>query len=128
VSLSRNSDSAIALILGGVLAAVSFGAAGGTELSRTSITEILLVLAGAAVIAAALLWGRRGPLDGATSVLAFAALAALTSLSVLWSIVPELSYIEAGRTLSYLAVFTAAVAGARLAPRAVPGVIGAVLV
>jgi hypothetical protein len=128
VFLSRNRDSAIALILGGALAAVSFGAAGGTELSRTSITEVLVVLAGAAVIAAALLWGRRGSLDGATSLLAFAALASLTALSVLWSIVPEFSYIEAGRTLSYLAVFAAAIAGARLAPRAVPGVIGGVLI
>jgi O-Antigen ligase len=127
VFLSRNRDSAIALILGAALAAISFGAAGGSELSRTSITEVLMLLAGAGVIAAALLWGRGGPLDGATSLIAFAALAALTALSVLWSIVPELSYIEAGRTLSYLVVFAAAIAGARLAPRAVPGVIGGVL-
>ena len=125
--LSRNRDSAIALILGGVLAAICFGAAGGSELSRTSVTEVLMVLAGAGVVAAALLWGRGGALDGATSLVAFALLAALTALSVLWSIVPELSYIEAGRTLTYLVVFAAAIAGARLAPRAVPGVIGGVL-
>ena len=86
-----------------------------------------MVLAGAGVVAAALLWGRGGALDGATSLVAFALLAALTALSVLWSIVPELSYIEAGRTLTYLVVFAAAIAGARLAPRAVPGVIGGVL-
>ncbi len=41
----------------------------------------------------------------------------LTALSVTWAIVPELAYIEAGRTLAYLAVFAAGVAGARLAPR-----------
>jgi hypothetical protein len=62
-----------------------------------------------------------------TSLVAFALVAGLTSLSVLWSVVPELSYIEAGRTLSYLVVFAAAIAGARLAPRALPGVIGGVL-
>ena len=87
-----------------------------------------MMLAGVAVIAAALLWGRRGPLYGATSLVAFALLAVLTSLSVLWSVVPELSYVEAGRTLSYLVVFAAAIAGARLAPRAAPGVVGGVLV
>jgi hypothetical protein len=127
VFLSRNRDSAIALILGGALAAICFGAAGGSELSRTSLTEVLMLLAGAGVITAAVLWGRGGALDGATSLVAFALLAVLTSLSVLWSIVPELSYIEAGRTLSYLVVFAAAIAGARLAPRAVPGVIGGIL-
>ena len=124
---SRNAGSALALILGGALAAVSFGAAGGTELSRTSITEVLILLAGVGVIAAAMLWGRAGPLFGATSLVAFALLAVLTSLSVLWSVVPELSYVEAGRTLSYLVVFAAAIAGARLAPRAVGGVAGGVL-
>ena len=40
-----------------------------------------------------------------------------------WAEVPSLAYIEAGRTLAYLAVFAAAVAGARLAPRATPAVV-----
>ena len=128
MSLSRNAGNALALILGAALAAVSFGAAGGTELSRTSITEVAMMLAGVAVIAATLLWGRRGPLYGGTSLVAFALLAVLTSFSVLWSVVPELSYVEAGRTLSYLVVFAAAIAGARLAPRAAPGVVVGVLV
>jgi O-antigen ligase len=114
--------------LGGALAAISFGAAGGSELSRTSVTEVLMVLAGGGLIAAALLWGRGGPLDGATTLVAFALLAVLTALSVLWSIVPELSYVETGRTFAYLVIFAAAIAGARLAPRAVPGVIGGVLI
>ena len=42
-----------------------------------------------------------------TTLLLFALLAFLTALSVLWSIVPELSYVEAGRTFAYLAVFAA---------------------
>ena len=75
MSLSRNAGNALALILGAALAAISFGAAGGTELSRTSITEVAMTLAGVAVIAASRLWGRRGPLYGATSLVAFALLA-----------------------------------------------------
>jgi MFS family permease len=125
---SRSANSLIAVVVGGALAGVAFGAAGGTELTRTSIVELLMVLGGVAVIAAAVLWGRRGPLYGGTSLLLFAALAVLTSLSVLWSVVPELSYIEAGRTLAYLVVFAAAIAGARLAPRAAPGVLGGILI
>ena len=73
-----------------------------------------------AFIAAAILWRRPGKVYGATCVLLFAAFAAVTALSVTWSVVPSLSYVEAGRTLAYLCIFAAAVAAARLAPRATP--------
>jgi O-Antigen ligase len=106
-----------AAVLGGALAGIAFGAAGGTQLERTTVVEVLMVLVGGAVVAGAIVWARRGPMHGAMSVLLFAALAALTALSVTWAIVPELAYIEAGRTFAYLAVFAAAVAAARLAPR-----------
>jgi hypothetical protein len=86
-----------------------------------------MVLVSAVVIAAGLLWGRRAPLYGATALVLFAALAALTALSVTWSLVPELSYIESGRTLAYLATFAAAVAAARVAPQASPVVLKGVL-
>jgi O-Antigen ligase len=107
-----------ALVLGGALAGVAFGAAGGTQLGRTTVVEILMVLGGGTIVAAGIVWGRRGPLYGATSLLLFAALAALTALSITWAVVPELAYVEAGRTFAYLAVFAAAIAGARLFPRA----------
>jgi hypothetical protein len=110
-------DWVAALVLGAVLAGVAFGAAGGTQIGRTTVVEMLIVLLGGAVVAAAIVWGRRGPIHGAVSLFVFAALAALTALSVTWAIVPELAYIEAGRTFAYLAVFAAGVAGARLAPR-----------
>jgi MFS family permease len=121
--VSRSSSvaaSAVPLILGAALVGVAFGAEGGTELTRTSVTGILMVLASAAVIAAAFLWGRAGTIHGMTTLLMFALLAFLTAVSILWSIVPELSYVETGRTFSYLAVFAAAVAGAKVAPRAAP--------
>ena len=40
-----------------------------------------------------------------TTLLLFTLLAFLTAVSVLWSITPELTYVEAGRTFAYLAVF-----------------------
>ena len=111
------------MILGGALAGVAFGAAGGSELTRTTIVEVLVVLVGGAVVAAAVVWSRSGRVHGATSVALFAALAVLTALSVTWAVVPGLAYVEAGRTFAYLALFAAAVAAARLAPRATPVVI-----
>jgi tetratricopeptide (TPR) repeat protein len=118
---------ASAILLGGALAGVAFVAAGGTELGRTTLAELPLVLAGGGLVAAALLLGSREPLYGATTVAAFGALAAVTGLSVAWSIAPELSYVEAGRTLAYLGVFAAAVAAAHLWPRAAPVVLKGLL-
>ena len=115
------------MILGGALAGVAFGAAGGTELTRTTITEILMVLDSGVVNVAGVLWGRRGPVYGATTLVLFAAVAALTALSVVWAQVPDLAYIEAGRTLAYLATFGAAVAAARLAPQASPVILKGIL-
>jgi hypothetical protein len=120
--------SAVPLILGAALTGIAFGAEGGTELTRTTVTGMLLVIASGAVIAAAFLWGRRDSIHGTTTVLIFALLALLTAASVLWSIVPELTYVEAGRTFSYVAVFSAAVASARLAPRAAPQLLLALLI
>ncbi|MBA3264471.1 MAG: O-antigen ligase family protein, partial [Thermoleophilaceae bacterium] len=115
------------VVLGGALAGVAFGAAGGSELTRTTIVELLVVLLGGVVVAATVAWSRPGPLHGATSLALFAALAFLTALSVMWAVMPGLAYLEAGRTLAYLAVFAAAVAAARLAPRATPVVIKGVV-
>jgi hypothetical protein len=114
-------------LVGAALAGIAFGAAGGTQIGRTTVVEVLMVLAGGVVVAAGVLWSRRGPMYGAVSLLLFAALAALTALSVTWAIVPELAYVEAGRTFAYLAVFAAGVAAARLAPRAAPVAIKGIL-
>jgi hypothetical protein len=119
VSPSRVS-AASASLLGAALAGIAFGAAGGTELGRTTVVELVLVLAGACVVALATAYRQERPLYGGLAVACLAALTAITALSVLWSIVPDLSFIEAGRALAYLAVFAGAVAAARLAPRAAP--------
>jgi hypothetical protein len=119
---------ASAVALGVALAGVAFGAAGGTELGRTAVVEVLLVLAGGAAIVAAVMVGPRGAIYGGSALVAFMLLALVTAVSITWSIAPELSYIEAGRTLAYLAVFAAAMAAARLKPQAAPVVLQGVLV
>jgi tetratricopeptide (TPR) repeat protein len=127
VSRSRVSAASAAL-LGLAFAAVAFGAAGGTELGRTSVVEMLVTLCGAALVAAAILRAPRGRVPGSVAVLLFGALAAVTALSVAWSISPELSFVEAGRTFCYLAVFAGAVAAARLWPREAPALAKALLI
>ena len=119
---------ALPLILGAALTGLAFGAEGGTELTRTTVTGMLLVAASGLVIAAAFLWGRREAVHGTTTVLLFALLALFTAASVLWSIVPELTYIEAGRTFAYVAVFAAAVASVRLTHRAAPQLLLGILI
>ena len=52
-------SAAVPLILGAALAGIAFGAEGGTELTRTTVTGMLLVAVSGGVIAAAFLWGRR---------------------------------------------------------------------
>ena len=119
---------ALPLILGAALVGVAFGAEGGTELTRTTVTELLIVAVSTGLIAAAFLWSPPGAIHGITTLLLFALLALLTALSVLWSISPELSYVEAGRTFAYVALFAAAVAGARLLPRASPQLLEGLLI
>ena len=126
MSPSRASAASTTLIAA-VLAAAAFGASGGTELGRTSLVQALLVLLAGLVVAGAVLLGRPGRTWGDGTVLVFAGFAAFTALSITWSITPDLSYIEAGRTLAYLAVFAAAVAAARLAPGGAPPLAGALL-
>ena len=99
------------------IAAVSFGASGGLALERTTWTEVAMMLAGAALVAAALLSRRIAPpLYGGLALLGLAVLAAYTGLSITWSLSPADSWLEANRTFAYVAAFAGALALARLVP------------
>jgi hypothetical protein len=111
-------------LLGGGLAlaivACAFAARGGSQLTRATWTEVAFMLTGGILAAAALVLPRhpRTPakLRGAWVLVAFAVLAAYTALSVNWSLMPGASWLEANRTLSYLAALVAGLALGRLAP------------
>ena len=102
--------------LAAALAAVAFAAKGGTELGRTSLTEVFLTIGGGIACAIGILFATRSRPHGAITVALFVALTLLTALSIEWSIVPGDSWIEANRTLAYLAVFVGAVALGNLGP------------
>src|SRR3954447_18885312 len=99
------------------LVAVALAARGGESSDRESWTEIGLILAGTGLVGTASWFrGGRRVWGGATLVL-FTAFAGLTAVSIAWSIFPEDSWQESGRTVAYLATFAGGAALARLLPR-----------
>src|SRR3954471_22262531 len=92
-------------------------ARGGFRLEPTTDVEIGLMLAGAGSVAAACIVRRPDtPLCGGGAGLAFAVFAVYTALSIIWSLAPSDSWLEANRTFAYLATFAGAVALVRLFP------------
>lgn len=107
--------------LAGAFLAIAFATAGGTDVGGLNLgantwTEVVLLVVGLASVLAVLVFGERGPAFGVGAVALFAAVAAFTAASIGWSVQPDNSWLEANRTLSYLAAFTGAVALARLLP------------
>jgi hypothetical protein len=113
------------LLVAAVACFVTFFAKGGLNLESMTTTEMALTLAGGAMVAIAILLapagGRGYGLWPAGLLLAFTA---LTAISVVWSVQPDDSWRDAGRMLSYSAVFAAAVALVRLAPGRWPAILG----
>ncbi|MFL5840627.1 MAG: hypothetical protein ACJ77Z_09285, partial [Thermoleophilaceae bacterium] len=113
--MSRYASSAASAALAAAFAAVAFAGKGGNDLARLTWLEIVLILGCGVAAAVGVAYGRSGR-HGRGSLLLFGALAALTAISIFWSIAPDLTWIEANRTLAYFAVFAAGVAAGRLAP------------
>ena len=112
--MSRYASSAASALLGAGLAAVAFKGGTGFELSTVTWVEIGAVVAGGLLVAAALLRGRRGQLNGGLTLLLFCALAGLTALSILWSVAPDRSWGAANLQIAYVALFAGGLAIARL--------------
>ncbi|MEX0992875.1 MAG: hypothetical protein WDZ37_02660 [Solirubrobacterales bacterium] len=126
----RPLDALIAVGIAAVLAATAFIGNGGLQLGATTLAEVLaIVTATMTIVASVLVVGFEARLHGGVALVATAALAALSGLSILWSLSPSDSWLEANRTISYVAVFAAGMATVRLARRhweaALTGVLGA---
>ena len=108
------------LLVASVICIVSFYGTGGRETARASASEIGLTLLAGAVIAVCLVlegsrqaWRQRA---GTWPLVLMLCFAALTALSVAWSVQPDASWREANLVLSYSAAFAAAVVLARTLP------------
>ncbi len=114
----------LALVLG--LGILTFTTGGGTALGSNTWAEIALVVVGVALAASSILLPTRGPAWGVGALVLFVALAAWTAGSIGWSVQPADSWVEANRTVAYVAAFGGAMVLARLVPAQWAGVIGAV--
>ncbi len=113
--LFRSTDAAIALALAAALAAAAFIANGGLQLGTSTLVEVAVIVIGALMVATALMViGFQARLHGGLALGAMAALAALTALSIAWSLHPADSWVETNRSLAYLAAFGAGVAAVRI--------------
>lgn len=125
--LTAHPDALATVLLAALIAAVCFTVGGGS-LARATWPQVALTALGALVVGIATLVapsGRR--LWGGVTLLLFGALAALTAVSISWSIQPSDSWTATNQTLSYLAVFAASAAVVRIAPQRWRAVLGGIV-
>ena len=91
---------ATALIAAGIVAIAFVAKTGsqstGTGLGANTWVQIILVAVGVVAAIALIVRGAPGPAYGRTVFLLFAAVAVLTAASILWSVAPDESWVEAG--------------------------------
>jgi hypothetical protein len=115
-----------ALVAAGIVA-LALGAQGGTALGRQTWADVGVTLVGTGLVAAAILLApsaRRA--WGGLTLAAFGLLAVWTALSIAWAVFGEDAWLEANRTLSYLAIFAGGAALARLAPQRWAALVGGI--
>jgi len=116
------------LLLAGALCAITFYATGGLNLETMTRTEMALTIFSGLALALATLTMRGGrPAYGLWPVLLLGAFAALSAVSIIWSVQPDESWRDAGRLFAYSGVFATAVLGARLLPERWPAILGAIV-
>jgi hypothetical protein len=117
----------VAIGLAAILCAIAFVADGGLSIGRTTPVEMALLLgSGLAISGAVVLAPRREHVWGIAPIALFLLLAGLTAISVMWAANPSDAWLEANRTLTYAAVFAAAVGLAHVAPERWSAVLGAI--
>jgi len=113
-------DLLAALPIAAAIVALAMISAGGVDnLTATpgnTWTEIAVTVLGVATVGVVVIIGPPGRRWGLGTVLLMAALAALEGLSILWSYLPDSSWLASSQAVSYLAAFAAAVCVARVAP------------
>ena len=108
---------------------ITFFAGGGLPpVQQATTTEIILTLGCGVIVAGAVILTPRGRrVYGLWPVGLLLVFAALSALSVVWSVQPDASWQNAGLMFAYSAVFGAAVALARAAPERWPAILGGVI-
>jgi hypothetical protein len=109
------------------LTAVALRGGGGLSLNATAKVEMALDVAGGLLAALAALAVSARRMWGGVTLALFAALAALTAVSITWAVQPSDALLEANRTFSYLLVFGGGLVLARTAGAWWSGLLGGIV-
>ena len=113
-------DAVVTVGTAATLSLLAFVAQGGVAVEPNTWANVALVAAGALLGAVALAAPNRfappAPLYGAGALAAVGGLAVLTTLSIIWSLAPSDSWLEANRSFAYLGAFGAGIGLVRLVP------------
>lgn len=116
------------LLIAALLCLITFYATGGLNPETMTRTEIALTIGAGLALAGAVLAVRGGrPAYGLAPALLLGAFAALSAISIVWSVQPDESWRDAGRLLAYSGVFGASVVGARLLRDRWPALLGGIV-
>jgi cytochrome c-type biogenesis protein CcmH/NrfG len=104
---------------------VTFHAEGGLNLESMISTEMALTLAAGVVVAASVILApSHGHAYGLWPLGLLLAFTALTAISIVWSVQPDVSWQEAGRMFAYSGVFAVGLVLVRAAPEYWPALLG----
>jgi hypothetical protein len=118
----------VTIAFAAVFAAIALEGGGGLQLGPLTRVEIAVdAVAGALTAAAIVAGGHARRLWGGLTLALMGALVAVTAVSISWAVEPSAAWVEANRTLSYLATMAAGVALVRLFPRAWASLLGGVV-
>ncbi len=116
------------VLFAAALCAITFYAKGGLNLESMTATEIALTIVAGLVLALGAIALRGGsPAYGLWPAVLLAAFAALSAISIVWSVQPDESWRDAGRLLAYAAIFAATVVVVRLVPERWPAILGGIV-
>ena len=123
-----SSNVLLALLIAAALVALAMISGGGGDNllagAGNTWTEIAVTVLGATAVAVVVIIAPPGRQWGLVTVLLMAALTALDALSIIWSYLPDSSWLASSQAVSYLAAFAAAVSLARVAPHRWPALLG----
>jgi O-Antigen ligase len=115
------------LLIAGLICFLAFVAGGGLHLAAMTTVEMTLTIGSGILIALMVLFGpARGRAYGLWPAALLIAFAALTALSVIWSVQPNESFKDAGRMFAYASLFGASVMAGRAFRTRWPALIGGV--
>jgi O-Antigen ligase len=127
-----SADAVIAVALAAALVALAFISNNGVDSEVASAgntwSEIVVTVLGAVAVATLMVTGPRGRRWGMATVALMALLTGLGALSIVWSDLPDASWLASGQAVSYLSAFAGAVCLVQLAPRRWTALLGAVAI